>query len=60
MGVIIMFLLQGTLEEFQNAGMFDNIMLRGYFLDDRDEGEPIGGYEDDECEDDEYCGEEDE
>jgi len=55
MGVIIMFLLQGTLEEFQNAGMFDNVMLRGYFLDDRDEDEPIGGYEDE----DEYCDEED-
>jgi len=45
-----MWLLQGTIDEFQNAGMFDNIMLRGYFLDDRD---------DEYCDEEEECNEED-
>ena len=39
-------IISGTVDELQRDGYFDNIMLKGYFRDDRDEGEPIG-YDDD-------------
>jgi len=48
-------IISGTVDELDSGGYFDNMMLRGYFRDDKDEDEPIGGYDDDECEDDEYC-----